>query len=341
MGRGTFGWRGAYRLNRMGMCGQNTLLLGTVALVGALGAGCNKGPAGSGSFERTLTVTGAVRLELDNGSGDVRISTGPAGQVRIHGDFRLRPWPWENVRQRVEDLTRNPPIEQRGNLIRVGQDRYRLRHARVDYTISVPAETELRARTGSGGLEVRGVRGRAHLETGSGDITAETIGSDAEASTGSGAIHLSTIEGEVQASTGSGEIRLENIRGHIRLNTGSGDIEIRRPGGRVIARTGSGDIEASGVSGDLRISTGSGDLHLEGKPRAESYWDLDTGSGDVKIDVPEDASFRLHARTTSGDVETKIPLVIEEKTKHELRARTGKAEARIEVRTASGSIRVR
>ena len=38
-----------------------------------------------GQFDRTLTVSGAVNLDLTTGSGDVTIKTGGANQVVVHG----------------------------------------------------------------------------------------------------------------------------------------------------------------------------------------------------------------------------------------------------------------
>ena len=64
-----------------------------------------------------------------------------------------------------------------------------------------------------------------------------------------------------------------------------------------------------------------------------------SGSGNVDIHVPSSASFHLHAHSRSGNIATAIPLVVEEKTsKHELRARIGEGQGRVDVDTSSGDI---
>ncbi len=46
--------------------------------------GCATGPSIRGSFDRTLTVTAPIRLELANASGDVSITGSADNQVHVH-----------------------------------------------------------------------------------------------------------------------------------------------------------------------------------------------------------------------------------------------------------------
>ena len=39
----------------------------------------------TGSFERTLTVTGKPDLEVRSGSGSIEVRSGPAGRVEVRG----------------------------------------------------------------------------------------------------------------------------------------------------------------------------------------------------------------------------------------------------------------
>ena len=145
-----------------------------LACLAGIAAGCAGTATSSGGFERTLSVTGPARLELQNGSGSAQITAGEAGQVRVRGEFRARAWSWENLSRRLEELSSNPPIEQQGNLVRVGSSKYKdlLRSVTVNYTIVVPAETKLQAEVGSGSVKVRGIHGPARLTAGSGGISA-------------------------------------------------------------------------------------------------------------------------------------------------------------------------
>jgi DUF4097 and DUF4098 domain-containing protein YvlB len=67
---------------------------------------------------------------------------------------------------------------------------------------------------------------------------------------------------------------------------------------------------------------------------------LNTVSGVVQLAVPTNANFHLSAEAISGEIRTDIPVVIEEKGKHSLRARVGNGGGRVEVHTVSGQIRV-
>ncbi len=304
--------------------------------------GCGTPAAGTatGTFDRDLAVTGPVVLEVQNGSGDVQISPGTSGSVRVHGEFRVRALPWENVQQRNAEITQHPPIEQKGNFIRIGEGKRSWGNLEVSYVITAPAETELRGTMGSGDLEVRGIHGPMRVTTGSGNVTAEQIGEDTQVKAGSGDVRLKDIQGEAQVTTGSGDVQLNNARGEIRVHTGSGDIMIERPGNAITAGAGSGDVVLRGISGDARVKTGSGDVSIDGDPVGTSYWEFHTGSGEVGIHVPPGSSFRFYARTSSGKIATAIPMVVEQQLKHELHAHVNDGKGRIEVETSSGDISV-
>jgi hypothetical protein len=314
-----------------------SVLLAAAALAAS---GCIMVPGPRGRFDRALSVSGPVRIELTNGSGDVRITAGAPGQVRVQGDFELRQWIWEPENLRAEDYEKDPPIEQTGDVIRIGYAERWRRNVRVNYTIVVPPETSLRATSGSGQLDVRGLRGPVRLHTGSGDILAADIRGETQAGTGSGDVSLRDIGGLARADTGSGDVTIQNSDSDVRASTGSGQIQISAPQGRVEASTGSGNIRVAEASADARARTGSGDISVSGKPAGRYFWDLHASSGDIRLDLGATASFRLEARTTSGRIVTDVPLTIEEQSRRALRARAGSGEGRIEARTSSGNIRI-
>jgi DUF4097 and DUF4098 domain-containing protein YvlB len=303
--------------------------------------GCVSVPHEGGTFEKSLTVTGPLALEIQNGSGDVRISTGPAGQVQVRGEFEVNAAPWESTHRIAEEFKNSPPIEQQGNSIRIGRTRELWRRVRVNYTIVVPADTELRAGTGSGDIIVRGPRGLARLRSGSGNIEAGDLGNEAEVETGSGDIRLNNIAGRVRAQTGSGDLTFEGVGGELRAETGSGNIRVNRPGGAVKAKTGSGEIEIRGAQADVAVQTGSGNLTVDGSPPPQAFWDIRTGSGDIRLNVPADASFTLVAHAREKRVDLGIPLEVTERSSRQLRGRAGKGEARIVVETSSGTVEIR
>src|SRR5258707_14428217 len=117
------------------------LLFATVA-----SAGCAMGPSASGTFDRTLSVSGPIRLELNNTSGDVSITGSTDRKVHVHGDAHASGIGFETPEKRLNDLVANPPIEQHGGTIRIGEDLRRLRNLSVSYVIEVPRDTEVASR---------------------------------------------------------------------------------------------------------------------------------------------------------------------------------------------------
>jgi DUF4097 and DUF4098 domain-containing protein YvlB len=311
-------------------------------LFASLLSGCGIGPGETGSFDKTFQVSGPVQLEVNNGSGRVEIRSGQSGEVRVHADFTVWISFFDDKGDHLSDIRNHPPVDQQGNLIRVESRGDVFNHVRVDYTIYVPAETEVRANVGSGAIEVNDVQGPVNLHTGSGRIGAHRIHGDVETKTGSGSIELIDIGSRASAETGSGGVELSHVGGDIHATSGSGSIHMDRTPSRIVAHTGSGTINISGAENDLRASTGSGGIHVDGNPAPSSYWDIHASSGAITLTVPTDAGFRIHARSGSGSIESDLPVTMEDQIgRHEMRGRIGNGSASVEMQTGSGGIHIR
>jgi DUF4097 and DUF4098 domain-containing protein YvlB len=303
-------------------------------------AACDGGPSVSGSFERSYSVSGPIRLELTNASGDVDIAGSADGKVHVHGDVRVSGMGFGNPQKRLDDTVANPPIEQKGETIRVGKEMSNLRNVSIAYTIQVPHDTEVSATVASGAQTIRGVRGPVKVQAASGTIRVEKIDRDAQLTTASGSVSASDVGDDVQISTASGSVNVSNTKGDVRVNAISGVIQIAKPGGRVEARTASGAVDIRGASNDVKAHAASGRVVVQGDPAANSYWELKTASGSIQLNVPATANFHLSAQAVSGEIRTDIPIMIEEQGKHSLRVRMGNGGARVDVQTISGEIRV-
>jgi hypothetical protein len=244
-------------------------------------------PRDIGSFDRTLAVSGPVDLNVATGSGHVAVRPGSANSVRVHAIISVSDWDFGAAEQRAREIEANPPISQNGNSIRIERllD-FPDRHISISYEIETPAQTTLRARTGSGGETIEGIQGPVTASTGSGNVRVSDVGADVHADTGSGGIELTNIKGRVVANTGSGGIRGNNLMADVTARTGSGGVELQLPpseGFDLHARTGSGQVTVGppitmdnfaanrhDVRGRIRgggplidVSTGSGGVHVE------------------------------------------------------------------------------
>src|SRR5207248_2223583 len=116
----------------------------------ALLAGCGTGAASSGSFDRAYTVSGPIRLDLANASGEIRITGTSDNKVHVHGEIRARGFFFSNPEKQAQALSTNPPVEQRPDVIRIGRNVNELRGVRIDYTIEAPQNSEISTKVASG-----------------------------------------------------------------------------------------------------------------------------------------------------------------------------------------------
>ncbi len=278
-----------------------------------------------GTFDRTLTVSGVVHLDLTTGSGDIVIKTGSANQVVVHGSIYSNNSWFSSSASAIHQVESNPPIQQNGNDIRIG---YNLpedvkRHVSISYEVTVPADAAVQAHSGSGGIGVEGVRGEVQVQTGSGDIRLRDLGSRLRAQTGSGGIRAQDVAAPFYAHTGSGSIDAELI--------GSGDVDVQ---------TGSGSVQLRGVKGGLRAHTGSGNIGADGT--VAGPWQLHTGSGNIRMAVGTGGGFNLDVHTSSGSIHSDLPITVQGSLgKHELKGSVRGGGPEVEVSTGSGDVEIR
>ncbi len=278
-----------------------------------------------GTFEKTLTVSGPVDLEVLTHSGDVTVRAGSSGSVFIRGKIYVgNHWLGGNRDADVHEIEQHPPIRQEGNSIHI--DYVNMRNISVDYEISVPAETAVRTRSGSGDQIIEGTHGNVDTQTGSGDVK------------------LANLTGEIRLQTGSGNIRARQISGPVRGGTGSGDVEIEEvASGDIDLHTGSGNITARGVRGGFHGETGSGDVTAEGTQ--SGTWEIRTGSGNVHVRLPENAAFDADISTSSGTVDVGQPIEMTVQgrvgdTHKQIHGKVHGGGPLLRVRTGSGDIHI-
>ena len=62
-----------------------------------------------GSFQRTLTVTGPVNLDVSTGSGRSQVRTGGSGQVQVVGHIKASDWFGSpSAEEKVQRMEKNP-----------------------------------------------------------------------------------------------------------------------------------------------------------------------------------------------------------------------------------------
>jgi DUF4097 and DUF4098 domain-containing protein YvlB len=292
------------------------------------------------TFDRSYDVSGHVRIELSNGSGNVEIRSSGDGKVHVFGKVTAGWSVFGSTEKNVQEVVANPPIEQHDSVIRIGKNSSWLKNISIDYKIEAPRDTEIDAGVASGGITVDNFRGPVKASSASGYVHVYRIDGDVTMNAASGAIDASGIGGVARVSTASGEIALADIKGDLKASAASGSIRVSRPGDRVEVSSASGSIAVDGVSNDLKVHAISGSVNVSGDPSANRLWEVKSVSGSVDLRVPPNSSFLLTAEATSGEIRTNIPVILEEQGKHSLRAHVGSSSGRVEVRTVSGGVNI-
>jgi DUF4097 and DUF4098 domain-containing protein YvlB len=274
---------------------------GITAIFAGLALAAVPALAAEATFERNLTVNGRVELSVSTGSGHIHITQSSGSQVHISGRVKSN---WGGSEDRVREIAANPPIEQTGNIIRIGKTHGEGFHnISIDYDIQAPADAFLEAGSGSGEIEDEGVGQNAKLET------------------GSGSIHATGLHGGFKVETGSGNIYAEQ--------TGEGDVK---------AQTGSGSIELKDIHGGLHAGTGSGGIKITGSPAGD--WKLETGSGSVEF-WPGNTGFTLDASTGSGSVHTDHEMTVQGSfDRHHITGKVNGGGPTVRIETGSGDVRI-
>jgi len=324
------------------ICGSFLLLVG----LGTLQA-----QAETGTFERTLQVSGPVSMEVTSGVGNITVRVGGDSNVHILAKIQAHDsWFGMSASEKIRNFESNPPIEQQGNTIRIGNIgdsqsetwwwfRW-IDNVSVDYDLTVPAQTGLISHTGAGDQLINGLQLPSTAKTGSGNITVENMVGDVYVSSGSGDLKIDSVRGALNAKTGSGNIRATGLAGQVSASTGSGNVEIQQvAAGNAKIATGSGRVNLRGVRGGLRVETGSGGVYVEDEPTGD--WHIGTGSGRIDLRLPSQVSFNLDAKTSSGSLKLDRPITVQGLvSRNHLQGKAGDGGVLLEVHTASGNIEI-
>jgi Putative adhesin len=259
-----------------------------------------------GSFEKSLTVSGPVDLDVKTDSGGITIKQGSAGKVRVHAILKAEGG-WfasGDAERRIRELVRNPPVEQDGNRVRVGyvHERRMLNGISMRFEIETPADTDLHARADSGGIEVEGLR-RA-----------------------------------VDCKTDSGGIRISDVAGTVRAAADSGGIHVRDIKGSLFAHVDSGGIEASGIAGSIDAEAQSGSVRLVQTTPAPINAKAESGS--VRVTLARGGGYSISADTESGHVSAPEMTVRSSLSSHHVEGKVGGGGPLVKIQVESGSVTV-
>jgi len=238
-----------------------------------------------------------------SGKPDVALTT-------FDGSIEIRPWDKSEVEVIVEKRGRGKDdvaeievhSELSGNHVEVTVREPRNRGFGLHFgghsaklIVSLPAASDVMARSGDGSIDVERIDGRIQLRSGDGSIRARDMGGDLDVHTGDGSIVLGGKLTTVRARSGDGSVTVHAAAGSMPaadwdINTGDGSVTLELPedfAAELDAHTGDGrihmqDVTVSNVTGQigrnslrgrlgagghsLRVRTGDGSITLR-RPR--------------------------------------------------------------------------
>jgi hypothetical protein len=213
-------------------------------------------------LERSFRVASgsAVRVELSGGS--VTVTTGPAGVVHVALHQAIRTNEGEESAERLLGDYEIGATQAGGEVRVLGRRkrlldwvRWRGDRARIEATITAPADVRLDLDTSGGRITVRGER--------SADVHADTSG---------GGISADGGQGDLLLNTSGGSIRVHRVLGNLRADTSGGSISVDYVGAAardVSVATSGGSIRV-GLDRDASVAlsagTSGGSVRVEGLP---------------------------------------------------------------------------
>lgn len=279
-----------------------TAFLAAVALAGPAPARA----ATSRDWSKAWSVTGAPTIRVVTDDATVRIHRGDAGSVKAKVHYEARTWGFSSGGREPKVV-----LEQENDVIRIeARDPstwvvFGGIETKFTIDVTVPANCDLSARSGDGGITCAALEGRVALESGDGRIRASGLRGTLVLWSGDGGIDADSLDGSLMARTGDGHLKVSGRFDHLD------------------ARTGDGRLEATAVRGS----------------QAAGPWSVESGDGSILLRIPRDLRVLLDANARDGSLRVDLPIT----TKGHIRnnALVGElngGDVPLRLRSADGSI---
>lgn len=175
--------------------------------------------------------------------------------------------------------------------------------------LTLPEESSLWYRSASAPLRCEVPLAALEAKTASGDVNVRDVRGDATLNSASGDLSCGEVGGRTTVKTASGDVRVGHAGGELRASLASGDLEVGDSAASLEVTTASGDVRVTCArSGRLKATSASGDIVIGVAPGVGAYLDVTSVTGDMDCDLPfgeaqpQAAELQIVCRTVSGDV---------------------------------------
>lgn len=256
------------------------------------------------TIERSFEVGSPARLNLSNIRGKIDLQLGDEGIIAIIAVKHLNSGDENDTQVQIDQGEDGQVIIKTEFINSIGNWFGLRKPCKVDYTIRLPKECELKVSGVSSPISVKGLAGTIDLHSVSGGLT------------------LKDLSGNLKISVVSGSIQGEEIAGEVDCNSVSGSVRLLRSDMPVAT--------LKTVSGNMVIET----------PLANGPYIFKGVSGNVSLIVPQDTSCTAETKSVSGRLRTSLPVTKDERlgSRGLIEIQGGGTE--VSYKSVSGSLRI-
>ncbi|HUH13673.1 MAG TPA: DUF4097 family beta strand repeat-containing protein [Longimicrobiales bacterium] len=276
--------------------------------------------SGQRSINETRDVSATGTVQIENLAGSVRVIGWNRDQVQVTGSLAERAerldFTTSGSMTRVEVVfPRQRNMNLRGN------------EADSDLEIRVPARSRVVVETVSADITASELAGRLDFQSVSGDIDVRArSGQTVRVESVSGTVAVAGAIEDLRASSVSGQVRVSGVRGSATAETVSGEVVVTDADLR------EGTFKA--VSGTVRYEGGL----------SRGTFNFESFSGRVILVVPGGLDANFDVSTFSGAISSDFEATVDRQRytpAKEMRFTVGSGDARVIVKSFSGSVEIR
>lgn len=220
----------------------------------------NSTPA-SATVDKTFSVSGVPTLVIHGAAGSVHINPGTDGQITLHATKQVRALTHSQAQSALDAITIT--ATQSGNQVNIQEDNTDVggwffngfQRARIDLTVTAPANTNLNVTEDAGSLDATGFTGQltTHVNAGSATLSSMTMAKGSSLNVNAGSL---TVDGALQSGATL----------FVEVNAGSADVTLPQDtSAHLDASASAGSVSVNGwniaESHDAATTTASGDLN--------------------------------------------------------------------------------
>ena len=221
-------------------------------------------------IEKRFEVGSPARMKLSNIRGSVNIQAGEDGVIEVTAVKHLNSGSQDQTEIKIEQVEDGRVIIKTDYTSSISNWFGFNKPCRVDYTVRLPKNCEVRVRGVSCEISAQGLNGEIDINTVSGDLA------------------LSDLSGQIKIGAVSGAIRAQKLCGELETNSVSGQVRVM-------------DSQLSKAS----VQTVSGSIVVQ-SPLTEGPYILKSVSGNATLIVPGNTACSASFHSVSGRMRTSL-----------------------------------